>query len=349
MKLVVTIDTEEDNWGSYSPTEYTLRNIERLPALQALFDQLGVQPTYLITYPVATNEKTIRILGDLLKQGNCEIGAHCHPWNTPPFEEHNTERNSMLYNLPPELQYKKLLSLQTAISTNFGVGALSFRAGRWGYSYEVAKNVASLGFKIDTSITPYTDWTIYHGPNFWNLPPEPFQSTFGTTKGQSTQASLIEIPATIGYLQRAAAPCNLILKIAEKRPFKLMRLPRLLSELRLVNKVWLSPELCDGNSMIQLTRRLQRRGHSIANLFFHSPTLVAGLTPFAHTTADETRLLNRIRHFLTFTTDSGIEPMKLSDAGDFLMADGLRTYDVALASPAPTSKELIKSYERVPQ
>ena len=104
MKLVITVDTEEDNWGDYRPTGWTLENIARLPALQRLFDDFNAQPTYLITYPVATDENAAAILGELLQAGTCEIGAHCHPWNTPPFEEPNTTVNTMLCNLDEHLQ-----------------------------------------------------------------------------------------------------------------------------------------------------------------------------------------------------------------------------------------------------
>jgi hypothetical protein len=32
MKLVVTIDTEEDNWGSFDITDYSVHNIELIPS-----------------------------------------------------------------------------------------------------------------------------------------------------------------------------------------------------------------------------------------------------------------------------------------------------------------------------
>ena len=108
MYLIVTIDTEEDNWGEYYLPEYSLRNIEEIPKLQDLFNEFNVKPTYLITYPVATNERAVFILKRILDEGKCEIGNHCHPWNTPPFEEERNKFNSMLCNLPMELQYKKI-------------------------------------------------------------------------------------------------------------------------------------------------------------------------------------------------------------------------------------------------
>lgn len=49
MKLAITIDTEEDNWGSYNTTQYTTKNIERISKLQEVFDQFNVVPTYLVS------------------------------------------------------------------------------------------------------------------------------------------------------------------------------------------------------------------------------------------------------------------------------------------------------------
>lgn len=83
MKLIITIDTEEDNWSRYSATDNPVENIERIVPLQQLFDEFGVRPTYLVDYPVATNPKSVSVFKRILEEGKYEIGMHCHPWNTP--------------------------------------------------------------------------------------------------------------------------------------------------------------------------------------------------------------------------------------------------------------------------
>ena len=69
MYLVITIDTEEDNWGNFSPNGYSLENINKIPALQELFDEFNVKPTYLLTYPVATDKTAVSIFKKILKTG----------------------------------------------------------------------------------------------------------------------------------------------------------------------------------------------------------------------------------------------------------------------------------------
>lgn len=313
MRLIITIDTEEDNWGSYSPTEYSLENIEKIPILQNLFDKFNIKPTYLITYPVATDDRSISILQGILREGKCEIGTHCHPWNTPPFKEESNERNSMLCNLSADLQFGKLTVLHKAIMENFGIQPITFRAGRWGYNMEVAKNLSRLGYKIDTSITPYTDWANYQGPDFSNISPRPFKFSVENIFNGSSNGQMIEVPATIGFTQQNFELCSYILRIFSKRPIARLKIVGILNKLNLLNKVWLSPENSDSKNMIKLTKCMLEKGYNLLNMIFHSSTLKAGLTPFVRTKDDEKRFLGDIKEFLIFARDAGIEPIKPSD------------------------------------
>jgi hypothetical protein len=308
MKLIITIDTEEDNWGSYTPAGYTLENMEYIPRLQELFDRYDIKPTYLITYPVATDDRAIFLLRGILEGGGCEIGTHCHPWNTPPFEEETGRRNSMLCNLPVELQFRKLKNLHEAISRNFSITPLSFRAGRWGYSGEVASNLTRLGYRIDTSITPYTDWTPYHGPDMSRYTPEPYIWTNGDGN------SLLELPATVGFLQRDFAVSNSIFNMSRHPYLRFLRLIGILDRLRIVSKVWFSPEQSSGQQMISLAKRMIKNNYGYLNMVFHSASLKSGLTPFVKSPDDEKRFLKHIEEFLIYSRDIGIKSIKLCEA-----------------------------------
>ena len=46
--VTVSIDTEEDDWGSYVRGGTSTANIESLMELQDLFDRWGARPTYLV-------------------------------------------------------------------------------------------------------------------------------------------------------------------------------------------------------------------------------------------------------------------------------------------------------------
>ena len=119
MQLVVTVDAEEDQWGLAPPSAASVTNIQQIPALQKVFYDHHIVPTYLLTYPVANDEKAAAVFRDLLDAGQCEIGMHCHPWNTPPYEETINRRNTMLCNLLASLQRDKVRRLQELIAKQF--------------------------------------------------------------------------------------------------------------------------------------------------------------------------------------------------------------------------------------
>ncbi|PYM94879.1 MAG: hypothetical protein DME04_06410 [Candidatus Rokuibacteriota bacterium] len=270
-------------------------------------------PTYLVTYPVATDDRAVALLKAIHDTQKCEIGAHCHPWNTPPLIEENSAAYSMLCNLPADLQYEKMKHLDEAIQRRLGVKPVSFRSGRFGYSTDVARNLDRLGYQVETSITPYVDWTREHGPDFTASTPRAFRFSSDDAFRESADGKLTQVPATVGFLQRDFARSSAILRTVTRAPLRRLKLAGMLHHLRLVNKVWLSPEQSSSAAMIALARNMIANGYRVLNMMFHSPSLKAGLTPFTRTTGDEKQLFLRLQEFLVFARDTGIESMKLAD------------------------------------
>ncbi len=317
--LIITVDTEEDTWGDYNSPRHTTENIKKIPKLQELFDKYEVKPTYLVTYPVATDEYSISILKEIAKSGRCEIGTHPHPWNTPPFEEDKTERNSMLCNLQADLQFKKIEMLHNTIRDNFEIEPVSFRSGRWAFDECVAKNLIILGYKIDTSITPYMDWSSIYGPDFSSYPPDPHIYYLQNKEGDPLSGGeLLEIPATIGFLQKNFGISQQIHKASTFQQIRFLRLAGLLGKLKFVNKVFLSPESSCSEELIELAKTMMINKYKFLNMFFHSPSLNCGLTPFVKTKYDEQKILERIENFLAFSRNWGLISIKLSDSVDII-------------------------------
>jgi hypothetical protein len=208
--------------------------------------------------------------------------------------------------------------LHETIRTNFAVEPISFKSGRFGYNTSVARNLHRLGYKIDTSITPYMDWTRDHGPDFTSFSPRPFRFSSDNALQECATGDLIEVPVTIGFLQPDFVRSNYIFNAVTRGPISKLRLAGVLGRLRLLNKAWLSPELSDSHTMIKLARAMMRNGYGALNLMFHSPSLKAGLTPFTRTASDEKRLLQHLREFLVFAMEAGIELIRLSDVKNLL-------------------------------
>lgn len=314
MKLIITIDTEEDNWGNYIPKGYTLENIGRIQGLQDLFDEFNVLPTYLVTYSVATDPGAVSILRPIFEEGRCEIGAHCHPWHTPPIEEESGEENSMLCNLPGDLSFRKIERLHEAIVQNFGAAPASFRSGRWGYSKEVARALEKLGYKVDSSILSLVDWRSFYGPDFSKVFPAPYRFHPEEIFKADATGGLLQVPATTGFTQMNFRFSNALFNLLRKGPIRRLRLVGVLDKLGLLNKIWLSPEQSRADEMIALAKTFLKKKAPLINLFFHSPTLQPGLTPYVQTEADQREFLAKVRTFLIFAQEAGIESIRLSDA-----------------------------------
>ena len=310
MKLIVSIDTEEDEWGCFKPTGHTVENIKNIPKLQSLFDEFNIMPTYLINYPVAIDDSARNILSEIEADGRCEIGAHCHPWNTPPFVESMSEKNSMLRNLDVGLQFDKLKALHETIQKGFNITPISFRSGRWGYNQDVADNISRLGYKVDSSIISYTSWSDYYGPDFSELPPDPFELNTCKYNGQR---KLLEIPATVGYLRNNYNLSNRVYKLTRVPALKKLRLLGIIEKLNLVKQIVLSPELSTSEEMILLTDIMKRKGYKCATMYFHSTTLKVGASPYVKNKSDEDDFYLTIRKYLEYISSNEIDSIKLKD------------------------------------
>jgi hypothetical protein len=116
---------------------------------------------------------------------------------------------------------------------------------------------------------------------------------------------LLEVPATIGFLQRNEAWCRRA--IANQGLARRLHLKGILERAHIVNLRWLSPELSSARDMIALATRLLRKGCAHLNMSFHSTTLVPGKTPFVRTSDDLKRFLRSTDELLRFVADQGVE------------------------------------------
>jgi hypothetical protein len=141
-RLLVGIDTEGDNqWSAEAREHQTFENIYALPALHSLFEMHGVRPTYVVTWPVASDERSQEVLRFLLLRGDCEIGAHHHAWETPPCTPEDVRRHPYAASLPSTQFDAQLAELTTAITRAVGDRPVSYRSGRFGFA---ASHVSAL-------------------------------------------------------------------------------------------------------------------------------------------------------------------------------------------------------------
>ena len=313
VRFFITIDTEEDEWGDYRSYDYSVRNVIELLRVQEIFNRYGAVPTYLVTYPVVKNNQSRGILLDLLSKNRCEIGTHCHPWNTPPFKEEINEQHSMLCNLPYLLVLNKIEILHQEIKESLGVIPRCFRAGRWGFSPNVAKAIQSMGYQVDTSVTPFVDWDVYMGPDYRKAPRHIYRFNPDALLSIKQDGGLLEVPTTIGFLQRNFDFCHRLTEWMSGDMARHLHLRGILDRARFLNFRWLSPELSNGSDMVALAKTCLRRGCSHLNMSFHSTTLLPGKTPFVRTQEDLNSFLRDIEQVIKFAAANGLVFSALSD------------------------------------
>jgi hypothetical protein len=232
---------------------------------------------------------------------------HCHPWNTPPFEEALSRSNSMLCNLPKQLIQRKLESLHVKIVEAVGIVPKSFRAGRWAFSSDVAANIHALGYKVDSSVCPGVSWNSDAGPDYTNAPLWPYPFWPDDVQRPSADGPLMEIQPSIGFWQAGWERRSRVRQYILNQPVaKGLRLLGVLDRLHLLNFRWLSPELSSAADMIRLGQRLMENRAPVLNMTFHSNSLVPGFSPFVRTERDREAFLQKIEVFLDFVTQAGI-------------------------------------------
>ena len=298
MHLLVGIDTEGDNqWDAAARANQTFENIYALPKLHALFARHGVQPTYVITHPVASDARSAEVLSRLLEGGDCEIGAHHHAWETPPFSPADVQRHPYASMLPRAQFEAQLESLTSAITRAVGRRPVSYRSGRFGFA---AGHVAALereGYLVESSVAPLFYETHKGGPEFVEAPIRPYFLAYDSAV-QPGSSDLLEVPVSAGLNRRV--PRALAYAYARApRPYTTKRLLRALG---IVRMQWLRPSYSSLDDMRALAADLARRGVPVLNLLFHSSEAIVGGSPYNRTQAELDAFCDRLERFLVYAT-----------------------------------------------
>jgi len=310
MFLLVGIDTEGDNqWDAAARTQQTFENLYALPRLHALFARHGVRPTYVITHPVATDPRSAEVLRRLLAQGDCEIGAHHHVWETPPCTADDVRRHAYASTLPRQQFEDQLTVLTAAIESAVGVRPVSYRSGRFGFSADHVAALEQHGYLVESSVAPLFYEAHKGGPEFVEAPLRPYFLAYDNAS-KAGSSNLLEVPVSSALNRRL--PRRLQYAYARApRPYTTKRLLRLLGLLRLR---WLRPSYSSLEDMKALARDLARAGEPVLNLLFHSSEAIVGGSPYNRTQSELDAFCDRLEQFLAFAIkELGTQPVTFAE------------------------------------
>lgn len=290
--LVVVIDTEEEfDWTApFDPANTAVTNVGFQPLAQSIFDSHGLVPTYVVDYPVASTPAAATVLRTIAAEGRCEIGAHLHPWVNPPAEGPVDVRHSYPGNLPAAIERRKLIALTEAIVAGFGIRPTVYRAGRYGIGAATPAILRELGYRVDVSVVPHTDFSADGGPDFRDAPAVPFMIAEG----------LCELPLSVHFAGRLAAHGSGIFRWLSNAPMRRSRLIGICGRLGLLVRLRLTPEGYSLRELIQQTREAFAAGTRLFMLSYHSSSLLPGATQYVRTEADRRAFLATLKGFLRF-------------------------------------------------
>lgn len=292
--LTAVIHTEEEfDWDKPHDRAATgVAHMRHMHRAQDVFDAFGIVPNYVIDYPIATQPEAVAPLKACADTGRALIGAHLHPWVSPPFDEEVNARNSYPGNLPRALEHEKLRRLTDAITAAFGSPPLTYLAGRYGFGPNTGDILESLGYEVDISVAASIDYSADGGPDYSAYSSDPYW--FGRTR------RLLGLPGSGGYvgcLRRGGTP---LYRRLTHPWLRRVRLSGAVARLRMLERIRLSPEDYSEPEMRRLTHALLADGVRVFVFSFHSPSVMPGGTPYVRSDADLGRFLDKCRRYFEF-------------------------------------------------
>jgi len=272
--LSVVIHTEEEfDWErEHAREEVGVEHMRHIGRAQEVFDAFAIVPNYVVDYPIASQPLGYETLCRYQEEGRALIGAHLHPWVSPPLTETLSRANTYPGNLPRDLEYEKLSVLTETITENFGRRPLTYLAGRYGNGRNSADILEQLGYEVDISVAPPIDYSGDGGPDYSGYSAAPFW--FGRER------ILLGLPGAgcyAGWLKGAGTP---FYRLITHPALAWARLPGITSRLRAFERIRLSPEDYTLAEMQRMTRSMLNDGQRIFVFSFHSPSVHPGYTPY---------------------------------------------------------------------
>lgn len=294
--LCITIDVEPDcspTWHYSDPLSFTAVSKGIANILHPLFLEYDIQPTYLINNVVLEDDPSISVFKKL--KGTFELGTHLHGDFIEPQKIHqNYAGKDGVMNqchLEPETELGKLKNITALFVEKFGYRPASFRAGRFSAGKNTMRCLESLGYKVDTSVTPGI---------VWNDSSRERPVDFRMASNQPYWTDDINFPLSSERKDILQVPVSIIMK----RKFGILK-----------RASWLRPFYSDFSEMINVSKKILNKKEDkpvVLNMMFHNVEIMTGLNPYTKDDREVTKYLDALKIFFNFCKTNKIQPATLS-------------------------------------
>ena len=286
IQVAVSVDVEEDGLGRgrYPRIPPGVSNVAALERLAFVTRDWGIPLTLLATHPVVMDDACANRLSRWRRDLGAEIGAHLHPWNTPPFSDDGPDPGGD----PTPLDAEKIATLRSAIEQRIGVVPSSFRMGRFAIRERLFDDLQRAGFSRDASVVPF------HAssgalPAYASSP-----APFLLRPPSGASGALWEIPLTTLPVWPPAGRWMAKATLGRQRPGP----AALQAAFQRVGVVGVHPAWFSLPAMCAAARLHAARGGRLLHVFLHSSDLLPGCTPAVPTERAARRMLDRLARFL---------------------------------------------------
>lgn len=297
------VDTEEEfDWSApFDRSATRVRHVGGLSAAQARFRAADVRPVYLCDHAIVHDPLACDAISGWRAAGEADVGAHLHPWITPPHEELVSGENSFAGNLPEALERAKLTALTADIAARLGGHPLVYRAGRYGAGPNTARILSELGYRLDCSVRARFDYSRDGGPDYARHPLNPYWI--------GPERTLAVLPLSTAYTGAARAGGAALFGMARRVPLA----SAVLARTGLLQRVPLTPEGTRPAEALAAIDALLAEDVPVLSLSFHSPTLEPGNTPYVRDAADLAAFWRWWDAVLGHLARRGVAPMALPE------------------------------------
>lgn len=314
--LTITIDVEPDsskNWKYSDPLNFRGVHEGIGERLHPLFEKYGVVPTYLINNVVLEDESSTNFFKQL--NGRFELGTHLHPEFIEPEKKFDNyagksgRANCCFY--PPQIEAAKIASITSLFQKNFGYNPVSFRAGRFSAGANTIRSLASLGYKVDTSVTPHICWddsTREKAVDFTKALEQPYFINEHSIVKEDANGKILQVPVTIGLVKRNTAKEFLSSAAGFRHRF------------RNYKPMWLRPYYSSASQMKKIvelfSEKYAENGQVVFNMMFHNVEVMPGLNPYTSSENECENYLDQLKAFFSYCNENLIEGCRLSEIYD---------------------------------
>jgi hypothetical protein len=294
--LTITIDVEPDctpTWHYSNPLRFNGVKVGIKEILQPLFNKYNVKPTYLINNVVLEDKESVETFKNL--KGEFELGTHLHSEFIEPgkiFSDYAGKKGEMNQCfLNPEIEFEKLNNITKLFADNFGFMPKAFRAGRFSAGNNTIKCLKSLGYKVDTSVTPNINWcdkTREGNVDFTNAPVQPYHISDNNILKEDNNGSILEVPVTI---------------INIKKIFR-------------TRLQWLRPHYSDYSDFRKIFYTMKRKYKNkmlVLNMMFHNVEVIPNISPYTSSEAEVAEYLKSLEKFLQLMQKYNVKGATISE------------------------------------